>query len=243
MCRKRTAGDWRGTHPTPGGRRPPDVVDPDAGEAQPEQAHRQQDELDAQHLQAAQTVAPGQSEQPADQLRIGRSRVCACLRRSHLGLTLRGRPAGARNFGFLDAGPSDSGRRGTPPPGAWPFCASAAFSRSIRRRRTSWATASSRLCSSAGVGLSTTVAESAGLTAAPRAHRAGPPMRRARRRHLRRAQHEVQAAPLVVDRDAVAGRVGRPSPQSRARSRSGRPRSPSSWRCRRCKRMRLPTSP
>ena len=76
----------------------PDVVDADAGEAQAEEAHRQQDELDAQHLQAAQPVAPGQAEKPADQLRIGGPGVGAVQRRSHLGPTLPGRAARCTKF-------------------------------------------------------------------------------------------------------------------------------------------------
>ena len=48
-----------------------DVVDADAREAQPEEAHRQEDELYSKHLHAAQAVPPREPEQPADQLRVG----------------------------------------------------------------------------------------------------------------------------------------------------------------------------
>jgi hypothetical protein len=45
----------------------PDVIDADAGQAQAADAHRQEDELDGQDLQAVQPVAPGEREQPPDE--------------------------------------------------------------------------------------------------------------------------------------------------------------------------------
>ena len=65
-----------------------DIVDADAREAQAEQAHGQQNQLDPKNLHAPEAVPPRQPEQAADQLRIGGPGLGAHRRRSHLDLTL-----------------------------------------------------------------------------------------------------------------------------------------------------------
>ena len=81
----------------------PDIVNPQTRETEADDAHREQHELDPEHLEAVEPIAPSQPEQPTDQHPIeGRSGGGSVGRKGHMSPSLRAQPDGARNLFPLD---------------------------------------------------------------------------------------------------------------------------------------------